>query len=857
MDTNEQSPAANGSESPMTSSAEPVLPGLATADEVNLVLPTLSPETGDPAAAKRAMHAVVGFHRADPGAGEDLPRPAGDFIPALLHPFRNPSRIRHDYPLFLHPPGAARDDRLCQPVAEVLKSAVAGIAPGDDEARILKDNLSRIERRVRESMAGDDRAVYAVECISGVAEALVSELDLNADNQQQLRDDLARLLAALPGGGRLIGLTEKTPIQLFLLAAGHRAVARYAELRHLIVQLRRRLHDMLLVDLEKEPEGRDPSVLGGTVGTIGDDMLDPSVLAQILGPARGAHAMPPERRQRIQELLELLDGYLDRDDPPVMRVIHDGNVTESGLEDGVDWRQAKGASPSAAAVSLFDAQAEAYAKLYAAMRMARLELADAYDPTRHDHLLSGFDWEAFTHDELLAMPAIVVLETADHMVGDDLLGMSRLQLSGRPISEVVIVQPGLNPSIRPGQDPLLGYRFELAYLGVSYREALVHQTSAARPVHLMDGIQASLAATRASLHVVASGLAADGQQPALGAWLHAGAALEGRAHPFFHFDPDLGATWARRFDISDNPQSELDWPVYQLACRAEDGDDTHRDLAFTFAEFALLEPGYREHFRVIPPACDDERLITIADYLAMTPAEAMEFVPYVWAVDGDGVLHRLVISRRLAFACRDRLGFWRTMQELAGVRNEHVTEAVEREREKLKQEFAAEREELEQAHAAEIEKVRTEAAAEVLHRLAAGLVQTDLSGLTAAPSSAPRPATAPAAPAQAQAEQAAAEPAEEAPQAAVEEEDDDAGPAEPWIDSILCTTCNDCINLNPQLFVYNGNKQAMIGDPKAGTFAQLVEAAVKCPARCIHPGKPLNPDEPNLDELIERARPFN
>jgi hypothetical protein len=34
-------------------------------------------------------------------------------------------------------------------------------------------------------------------------------------------------------------------------------------------------------------------------------------------------------------------------------------------------------------------------------------------------------------------------------------------------------------------------------------------------------------------------------------------------------------------------------------------------------------------------------------------------------------------------------------------------------------------------------------------------------------------------------------------------------------------------------------------------------AAEKCPARCIHPGKPLNPDEPNLDELIERAKPFN
>ena len=63
--------------------------------------------------------------------------------------------------------------------------------------------------------------------------------------------------------------------------------------------------------------------------------------------------------------------------------------------------------------------------------------------------------------------------------------------------------------------------------------------------------------------------------------------------------------------------------------------------------------------------------------------------------------------------------------------------------------------------------------------------------------------------------------------------------------------------MNSLLFVYNENKQARIGDPKAGTYAQLVQAAEKCPSRCIHPGKPLDADEPGLDELIERARPFN
>ena len=42
----------------------------------------------------------------------------------------------------------------------------------------------------------------------------------------------------------------------------------------------------------------------------------------------------------------------------------------------------------------------------------------------------------------------------------------------------------------------------------------------------------------------------------------------------------------------------------------------------------------------------------------------------------------------------------------------------------------------------------------------------------------------------------------------------------------------------------------------AGTYRQLVEAAESCQVAIIHPGKPRNPNEPGLDELLERAKPF-
>ena len=51
--------------------------------------------------------------------------------------------------------------------------------------------------------------------------------------------------------------------------------------------------------------------------------------------------------------------------------------------------------------------------------------------------------------------------------------------------------------------------------------------------------------------------------------------------------------------------------------------------------------------------------------------------------------------------------------------------------------------------------------------------------------------------------------------------------------------------------------QAYIADPEGGTFREIVEAAESCQVSIIHPGKPLNPNEPNLDDLIARAESFN
>jgi len=77
-----------------------------------------------------------------------------------------------------------------------------------------------------------------------------------------------------------------------------------------------------------------------------------------------------------------------------------------------------------------------------------------------------------------------------------------------------------------------------------------------------------------------------------------------------------------------------------------------------------------------------------------------------------------------------------------------------------------------------------------------------------------------------------------------------------WVESPECTACDDCIAINSDIFSYNDQKQVIVVDPHAGTYKDIVKAAEKCSAECIHPGTPFNPNEAGLDKLIKRAEKY-
>ncbi|HSL70115.1 MAG TPA: hypothetical protein VK864_07715, partial [Longimicrobiales bacterium] len=231
----------------------------------------------------------------------------------------------------------------------------------------------------------------------------------------------------------------------------------------------------------------------------------------------------------------------------------------------------------------------------------------------------------------------------------------------------------------------------------------------------------------------------------------------------------------------------------------------------------------------------------------------------------------------------DRLLFWSQLRELAGhtiplsVR-ERITDAIEGEYEQkltaLRAEYETKLAELKSQYPRQLARRfaegllrpgnRNQTVAQLLERAESipDLEPISLdAGWTAAPPAtnggAHTPAPAPVVTTPAPTPNGGAASAVTATAVAEAPADSDDLALEAYIETERCTSCNECTNLNNRMFAYNESKQAYLKDVHAGTFAQLVTAAERCPAGLIHPGSPVNPKEKGLEKWTKRAEPFN
>jgi pyruvate-ferredoxin/flavodoxin oxidoreductase len=238
----------------------------------------------------------------------------------------------------------------------------------------------------------------------------------------------------------------------------------------------------------------------------------------------------------------------------------------------------------------------------------------------------------------------------------------------------------------------------------------------------------------------------------------------------------------------------------------------------------MTETRFRKHFRVAPPDTWNENMVPLAEFLELDEDDREGQFPYVWMVDKENRLTRLLVGQPIVESCEDRRDFWTLLRSFSS-EDQPDTEAL-----------------VEQARQEVVGRMMSE-----LLQIASGSDDSLLALVADEPGADNAAAPAAAAPA----------PSAPAPSAPAPSAGSSGDYSAPWIDTVNCTACDECIQINSKIFGYNADKKAIIKNPEAGTYKDLVKAAERCTARVIHPGLPRNRNEKGIEKWIKRGEKYN
>jgi pyruvate-ferredoxin/flavodoxin oxidoreductase len=343
---------------------------------------------------------------------------------------------------------------------------------------------------------------------------------------------------------------------------------------------------------------------------------------------------------------------------------------------------------------------------FRALRVARLELEDAYEPAIHDRYFRTFGWNEFTPQELALLPTTFSIggDGATYDIGFGAL--SRLLATSTPI-KVVVLNTGVysntggqaSTASLTGQDSDLTRfgaahagkqedRKELGLIAAFHPNVLVVQTATALQGHFLGNVMNYLdyTASPAVLDVYTPCQAEHGIADAA-ASRRARLAVESRMNPVFVHDPRRGTTLHERFCLDGNPAVDSDWATTTLAYR-EDGETKLLEVPLTPADFAREETRFKKQFRRLGPDAG-ARAIPVHEYVDLLTAARADKVPFVWSTDEAGRLERLEVSNTIVHLVEERRRYWRTLRFLAGRHVERLDADHRAELATLQQRYAA------------------------------------------------------------------------------------------------------------------------------------------------------------------------
>ena len=766
-------------------------------------------------------------------------------VPVLLAPYLSNEELTTDYPIFLSEENEIENCSFSDFLNNTFKKTFK-----DKEAAILLKYLPKIESSVRKQVS---KAGNFCSLKSAVDPALseLSKIKVNGEDGINFTKDIEKFNNNLPKTGMLLGFSQQAPIHLLAHLLKYQFHQKRKTFISEIHRLKSGLQDLLAVD--KGNSSKEKTF------DFADSLIEFKKLDTLM-PESGAVPLPKKRTERIINCIKVLDSaenlLLNHESIIYIgKALSDNpNFKWKELLKGLDVRIAPANESCSSASDGFKTHITQLAKLIGEVRIAELEIKNNYDEEIHSDYFTRFNWHYFTEEETALCPTVVLIEETQNLLGKELPHFSTLISSNKPVKVLAINKPSPFKINKNGSDSdeLLSFQQELGALAISHRNAFTLQSAVHNPIHLLSGLESGLSSSAPALfHVLfSSGLNNVSSQN----FLDISSAVEGRQFPLFTYNAK-DKRWGSRFDITANPQPDKNWPHYSFEVTGKE-ENEKLELAFTFADFYAVNTANNKNLFIVPPSCWTEDLIPLSEYLELSSdgnpslrEKLYSKVPFIWLADNENTLHKAAVPYSLVIAAKERLDFWNFIQELGGVNSYHVEQAVNRTRKEMQEQKEKEIKEIENKFEKQIEEVRSSAAGEAMNKLAGILL--DLDSITTLPSvtkvsnlssshdtkELKSPGVLPA------------------KVEAVEKDTPISN--EPWIESFRCTSCNECTDKYPRAFKYDSEKIAYVDDPTTITFAQMVKAAEECPAKCIHPGMPLNLNEPGLEDLIVRAKLLN
>ena len=563
--------------------------------------------------------------------------------------------------------------------------------------------------------------------------------------------------------------------------------------RAIVSRLALKLEDILRAEFIRSPAGRSAGSLQASIGSPHQALFDFQAMSALLPQASSADALPEGRRRRIEWALWVLKRQR-------FFAAAAGQSRPVEAAEPYSFRFDNCAN----AVNAFRSRLAEMVELVKAIATAELEIAGRYVEARHDSYFDRFDAASLSSKDTALFPDYLVVMGGPSAA--DSAGLLDALSTGMPLKIAVVIDDLVEEGAAGNGHFSFGLRSsQLASMATGLGDAFVMQSTSSNLYQMRERLHAGLAFPGPALFSVFAGIPGS---LSLSRYLTSAAAMQSRAFPAFTYDPAAGDDLASRFSLEDNPVADRDWTMQTLDYADDNLQRTSEEAAFTFVDFLAADPRYARHFVRVARAQWSDKMRPAAEWLVRKAGVPADHVPYVWAVDADGCVVRAVCDDKAIAAARRCLDAWHRLQELGGVHNSHADRLLAREKAAWE----------EQRRRDESEKLGV------------------------------APATAPvAAPVAASAA---------SPAAAAEVTEPARSPDDAYIETARCSSCNECIQINDKMFVYNDNKQAYVANADAGSYRQLVEAAENCQLGIIHPGKPRNKSEAGLDDLMQRAAAF-